>query len=514
MEIGHYTLLRQLPGGRYEAIWHARDEQLGREVVLKQLALAPPDRWPAIKQMTAVLGKIQHPNLAGTGEPVENADGFWLVEEWITGESFETVLSAGAGLTRGQALGVLHRTLEGLAEAHRHGLVHGTVSPGTIMITTDGVPKLIDFGAWLGEPEAAGVGQYASPEALAGGQLTAGADVFSAGTVAVTILERFESLTGEVHEILRRATSAAPAQRQADAWILLNELDHAGERTFGAGWWTTEGVAAVVASSTGATLTAGTLAGAAEAAGSDGAGAVSGSVTVPGGGAVGGATATVGGAGRLGMKSSRRPLIAAGAGVVALAVVAAGAYAITHRNATITGQPAATATSGGQVPGGGQATPAFTPTTTPTPPTPRPKAQGFSGVYNYTALVTKSNWPGVKVGSKDKRTWTVQTTCIGNKCSSEVKQNGGSIFTIVNRAGSWKTRVTDQAQCFDTRSHRPTGKYVPIRFTRKLQVAARSGDLVTKITGKARSAQLKKCRNQTTPLVYEEWKITITYVKS
>jgi len=212
------------------------------------------------------------------------------------------------------------------------------------------------------------------------------------------------------------------------------------------------------------------------------------------------------------MKSSRRPLIAAGAGVVALAVVAAGAYAITHRNATITGQPAATATSGGQVPGGGQATPS--PTTTPTPPTPRPKAQGFSGVYNYTALVTKSNWPGVKVGSKDKRTWTVQTTCIGNKCSSEVKQNGGSIFTIVNRAGSWKTRVTDQAQCFDTRSHRPTGKYVPIRFTRKLQVAARSGDLVTKITGKARSAQLKKCRNQTTPLVYEEWKITITYVKS
>jgi hypothetical protein len=285
MEIGHYTLLGQLPGGRYGAIWHARDEQLGREVALKQLALATPDRRPAITRLTAALAKVQHPNLAGTGEPAENADGLWLAEEWITGASFETVLAAGAGLTRGQALGVLHRTLEGLAEAHRHGLVHGTVSPATIMITTDGVPKLVDFGAWLGEPEAAGVGPYASPEAFAGRQLTAAADVFSAGTVAVTIMERFESLTGEVQQTLSRATSNDPAQRQADAWVLLNELEQAGERTFGAGWWTTEGIAAVVASSTGATLAAGTLTG---AAGSGGAGVVSGSVTVPGGGAPGG----------------------------------------------------------------------------------------------------------------------------------------------------------------------------------------------------------------------------------
>jgi hypothetical protein len=44
-------------------------------------------------------------------------------------------------------------------------------------------------------------------------------------------------------------------------------------------------------------------------------------------------------------------------------------------------------------------------------------------------------------------------------------------------------------------------------------VVARSGDLVTKITGKARTAQLKKCRNQSTPLVYEEWKITLAFVK-
>jgi hypothetical protein len=95
-----------------------------------------------------------------------------------------------------------------------------------------------------------------------------------------------------------------------------------------------------------------------------------------------------------------------------------------------------------------------------------------------------------------------------------VTPKGGSRFTLVNAADRWNTRVTDQAQCVDTRTHRSTGKYVPIRFTRKLHVAARSGDIVTKITGNARSAQLKKCRNQPTALVYEQWKITITYVKS
>jgi hypothetical protein len=510
MEIGHYTLIEELSAGRYGAIWRARDEKLDREVSLKQIALATPDRRPALKQLAAAIVRVRHPNLARTGEPVETADGLWLVEEWITGASFETVLSTSAGLTRRQALGVLHRALEGLAEAHRHGLVHGTVSPGTIMITTDGVPKLVDLGAWLGEPEAAPDDPYASPEAVAGQRLTAEADVFSAGSIAVTILERFGSLTGEVQVTLRRATSADPAQRQADAWVLLNELDQAGDRTFGAGWWTTKGMAAVVASASSATLADGTLTPATETPGSGGAGAGSG-VTVPGDAAVSGAKATVGRAGRLGLKSSRGWLIVAG--VLMLAVVVAGTFAITsHTKGTVTGQPAASSTAGRHVPGGDRTSPVSTLVPTPTT-TPKPTVAGFNGVYTYQSVVTKTNWPGAKVGTKRKSTWTVQTSCVGDKCSSVVTPKGGSKFSLDNAAGSWSTRSTSQAPCVNARSRRPTGKQVSIRFTRKLRVVARSGDLVTKITGKARTAQLKKCHNQSTPLVYEEWKITLTFVK-
>jgi hypothetical protein len=466
MQIGQYTLLEQLPAGRYRAIWRARDEHSGHEVALKQLALANPDRRPAIRQLGAALARVQHPNLAQPGEPVVNADGLWLVEEWITGASLEAALSAGAGLTRSQALGVLHRTLEGLAEAHRHGVVHGSVSPGTIMITTQGEPKLVDFGAWLGEPDAAGMGAYASPEALAGHRLTPAADVFSAATVAAEILKRFGSLSGEVLETLRRATSTDPDQRQADAWVLLNELEQAGDRTYGAGWWTTQGIADVM-TSTGATL---------------------------------------GDADRPALMSSRASLMVAGVGIAMLAVMAAGAYAITsHKTATIIGQPPAPSTVGGQWPGGGQAT---------QPPTPKPAPRGLNGVYSYQTVITKTNWPGTKVGTKQKNSWTARTTCVGNTCASVVTPKSGSTFSLNNAADSWTTRTTSQAQCVDTRTGRSTGKQVPVRFTRKLRVAARSGDLVTKITGTARSAQLKKCRNQRTPLVYQEWKMTITFVKS
>jgi serine/threonine protein kinase len=504
MDIGHYTLLGQVPAGRYGAIWHARDDQSGLEVALKQLALATPDRWPAIQQMAATLAQVQHPNLARTAAPVENADGLWLVEEWLGGASFDGVLSA-PSLNRAQALGVVHSALEGLAELHRRMIAHGTVSPETIVVTTDGVPKLVDVGAFLGQPEAAGLNRYASPEAHAGRQLAPQTDVFSAAAVMSSILDRFGSLTGEVQQVLQRATSADPSQRQPDAAVLLMELDPAGERTFGAGWWTTEGIAAVVASTTGATLaTAGSV-----GAGSGGAGAVSGSVTVPGGGAVGGANTTAGGAAARVASKGRGPLIAVGAGVVTLAVVAAGAYAITATRKGSTAPPVTSTTAGG--PGQSPSLPPPTPTPTATP---KPVAQGFTGTYTYEAVVTKTNWPGVKVGDKAKRTWIVRTTCVGDKCTSAVKPNGSSAFSLDSKAGTWNTTSTSQAQCVDTRTHRPINQKVPIKYTRTMKVAERSGDLVTKITGKARSAQAKKCRNQPTPLVYEDWKITITYVKS
>jgi serine/threonine protein kinase len=252
MDFSRYTLVSQLSGGRYGAIWRAHDPQLARDVALKQLALADPDRRPTIMAAARAATALQHLNVARTYEPVEDEDTIWLVEEWIDGASLAALSSPGVQLAVQQGLGVVHGALEGLADAHRHGVVHGTVSPWTIMVDLAGTAKLIEFGAWLGHPDAAGIGAYASPEAFAGENLAATADVYSAGAVISELLrgqaaadpERAAQVTSDIRPVLDRAMSADPSARQPDAQTLLDELDRAAERVFGAAWWTTEGLGA------------------------------------------------------------------------------------------------------------------------------------------------------------------------------------------------------------------------------------------------------------------------------
>ena len=210
---------------------------------------------------------------------------------------------------------------EGLAYAHRHDVVHGSFSPRTILVDSDGTPKLVEFGAWLGHPDAAGIGAYASPEAFAGDPLAPPSDVYSAGAVIAQVLsqpdpadaEATGKLLGDLKPVLDRAMAPDSGQRHPDGQALLDDLDRAAERSMGAAWWTTEGLGAIAASSAAATLAAsgtataggiGAVAGAG-AANSGGAGAVSGSLNLQGAGAVAGGTSPGAGAGVLARSPAR-----------------------------------------------------------------------------------------------------------------------------------------------------------------------------------------------------------------
>src|ERR1019366_7937080 len=97
------------------------------------------------------------------------------------------VLLDGGALRTEQALGVLEGALSGLMHAHGRGIIHGDIKPENILISPEGVSKLVDFGlaAAIGERREAGTGSpiYASPEALAGGYLGPRSDLYSAGLV-------------------------------------------------------------------------------------------------------------------------------------------------------------------------------------------------------------------------------------------------------------------------------------------------------------------------------------------
>ena len=530
MEIGNYTLLNQLSGGRYGAIWKAQDQRLGRDVALKQLALATPDQRDRIVLEAQHAGRLKHANIVPTESPVTDDNGIWLVEEWVAGASLATLLAA-TRLSLRQRLGVVRGALVGLAYAHRHDVVHGSFSPRTILVDSDGTPKLVEFGAWLGHPDAAGIGAYASPEAFAGDPIAPPSDVYSAGAVIAQVLsqpdpadaEATGKLLDDLKPVLDRAMAPDSGQRHPDGQALLDDLDRAAERSMGAGWWTTEGLGAVAASSAAATLAAsgtataggvGAVAGTG-AAGYGGAGAVSGSLNLQGGGAVAGGASPGAGAGVLAgaRHASKGKLIAIVAGGMALVVAGVAAYAVNRPNDLV-----ADPVPGGQVPGaasttlppGGQV-----PTPTPTPtqtPKPKPKPQqGFSGTYRYVSIVTKAVGASVGVGNKQTASWAVTTTCGASKCKSSVKASDGGAFKL---SGGLNTSANYRVDCVEVKTQKKSGQKVPTRYQRTLKVTARKGDLITKISGTDRYYQLKKCTNQIAPKIDVRKKITITFVKS
>ena len=529
MEIGNYTLINQLSGGRYGAIWKAQDPRLGRDVALKQLALATPDRREAIINEAQHAGRLQHDNIVKTEPPVTDDNGIWLVEEWVAGASLATLLAT-TQLSLRQRLGVVRGALVGLAYAHRHDVVHGSFSPRTILVDTDGTPKLVEFGAWLGHPDAAGIGAYASPEAFAGDRLVPPSDVYSAGAVITQLLSRPDPadaaatgrLLGDLKPVLDRAMAPNIGERHPDGQALLDDLDRSAERSMGAAWWTTEGLGAIAASSAAATFAAsgtataggvGAVAGTG-AANFGGAGAVSGSLNLQGGGAVAGGTAPGAGAGVLAgaRHSAKARWIAIVAGGMAVVVAGAAAYAVNRQGNLVAdpapgGQvPAATSTS--QPPGGQPSMPVPTPTQ---PPKPKPQ-QGFAGTYRYVSIVTKAvGAPSIAVGSKQTASWAVKTSCGASKCKSTVKPSDGGAFSL---SGGLNTSQRYRVDCVEVGTGKKTGKKVPMQYKRTLKVTARKGDMITKISGTDRYRQLKKCDRQIAPLLDIRKKITITFVKS
>ena len=507
MEIAHFDLVSQISGGRYGAIWRAHDPRSGRDVALKQLALAADEAWGRIAEVARAAGRVQHRNIAASYEPIVDEDQIWLVEEWVDGASLAALAPPRAQLTIKQALGVLHGALEGLAAAHGSRIVHGSVSPRTVMIDREGTAKLVEFAAWLANSGAPGVDAYASPEVAAGAEPGLPSDVYSAGVMLAELLRQHspadqaaaDRIQHDLQPVVDRATAPEPGQRYEDAKALLAEFDRAGERAFGPLWWTTEGVGAIAAAAAGSVGASGTAAGGAGAlagsvsgAGPGGSGAVAGSISTHGGGAVPGSAAPVAGGGVLagsvkqGTRSlSRKGLIGIVAGVVAATIVTVSAIAL-NRDDTVTADPA----PGGSVPA--VSSPASGPTSTSTPtPSPSPTQspiRSFQGVYIYEAVVTKSTVASQPVGSKESQAWSVSTTCRADQCTSKITTGTGGKASLTSKGAGWNTRIRGTGECVSVTTGRPSGQKVPNLYTRTLKPGPLVGGQLRKITGNDRLA--------------------------
>ncbi|MDR3637477.1 MAG: serine/threonine-protein kinase [Isosphaeraceae bacterium] len=195
--LGGYRILRPLgEGGMGKVFLGARDGD-GQQVAIKVL---PPKR--AIEESNALVRfrremdlsqRVRHPNLARTLDVGNDGDVYFMIMEYIPGESLYQVVKGkkGGPLRVADTARFFLKVLDGLDAAHQGGLVHRDVKPSNIMVTPDGDAKILDLGLAraMGEESpltrpnvVIGTLDYASPEQLGNAaQADRRSDLYSIG---------------------------------------------------------------------------------------------------------------------------------------------------------------------------------------------------------------------------------------------------------------------------------------------------------------------------------------------
>ncbi|MEK7405106.1 MAG: serine/threonine-protein kinase [Acidobacteriota bacterium] len=222
----HYDVLDKFGEGGMGAVYKARDRRLDRLVALKFLTrlLEPPEAGRALLLREAkAISALSHPNIA-TIFDVEEVDGeTFLVLEYLPGPTLRskivTASAAGRGLPFSEVIGCVSQMAQGLAHAHRRGIIHRDVKPGNAIFSAEGLLKLTDFGLakLLSGPQITrpgtlmGTVSYMSPEQAEGRPTDARTDVFSLGVVLYEMLAGQPPFQGE-HEsaVLYQIVHAAP----------------------------------------------------------------------------------------------------------------------------------------------------------------------------------------------------------------------------------------------------------------------------------------------------------------
>jgi len=195
---GRYRLRAKAGLDDLGEVWRARDEQLDRDVAVKQLV---PHRTTGNASLRAmrearVAAKLSHPHAVTVYDVIEHQGKPCLVMEFLPTCLAEVLVERGP-LPRGMVAKVGSQIAAALAVAHADGIVHRDVSPGNVLLTRDGTAKIADFGISraLGEPTVTdrpfipGTPAYLAPEVAGGADATTRSDVYSLGATLYTALE-------------------------------------------------------------------------------------------------------------------------------------------------------------------------------------------------------------------------------------------------------------------------------------------------------------------------------------
>ncbi len=200
---GRYEIVEEVGSGGMAIVYKAKCRILNRYVAIKVLRNDLKDDGEFIRRFNIEAqsaASLTHPNIVSIYDVGTDGDIHYIVMELVEGNTLKEYIDKNGTLNWSEAIGYAIQIASGLEQAHNNSIVHRDIKPHNIIMASDGVLKITDFGIARAsaqstvncEDTAIGSVHYVSPEQARGGYVDERSDIYSLGVVL------YEMLTGKV----------------------------------------------------------------------------------------------------------------------------------------------------------------------------------------------------------------------------------------------------------------------------------------------------------------------------
>ena len=190
--IGKYRILSPLGSGGFGSVYLAEDTWIDKKVAIKVPHRQNLDFGELLRE-PRLLATLSHPNIVTVLTAEKQDDVFFIVMEYVPGDTLEAVIDRDGTLDLPRALDYTCQICNAMDHAHKHGVIHRDLRPGNVLVTEQGLIKVADFGTSRFLEIAAhgttviGSPPYMAPEQFQGKAVFA-SDIYSLG---VTMYQMF-----------------------------------------------------------------------------------------------------------------------------------------------------------------------------------------------------------------------------------------------------------------------------------------------------------------------------------
>ncbi|MDX2066616.1 MAG: protein kinase [Fimbriimonadaceae bacterium] len=237
--LGQYQIIREIARSN-DIVYEAYDPLMNRRVAVKELnmpsgatAAQAEERIQRFKREAQAAGTLNHANIMTVYSFAEDNGRTFMAMEFLDGHTLRNEIDTKGIIPMDHAVEIALAVLEGLAHAHRKGVIHRDIKPDNIQILSNGQIKITDFGIarltfqpnLTMDGQVFGTPSYMSPEQVVGKEIDARSDLFSVGVLLYEMIAGSKPFSGDsvvaITYAIMNKEPAQPAQMPYRMWQVI-----------------------------------------------------------------------------------------------------------------------------------------------------------------------------------------------------------------------------------------------------------------------------------------------------